>query len=46
MAFWPGLDDRNKLVLAHFIIGCLGVCETQWLRSLVQESIRDAQFSK
>ena len=28
----PGLDNQYKLMLTLFIIGCLGVTETQWFR--------------
>ena len=32
----PGLDSQYKLVFVLFMIGCLDVSDTQWLRSLVK----------
>ena len=40
----PELDNQYKLKFTLFTIGRLGVHETQWLRSLVQRSIRAAQL--
>ena len=40
----PGLCNQYKLVFTLFIIGCLDVSDTQWLRSLVEGSIEAAHF--
>ena len=43
-SIWPlhsVLHNLYKLVCALFIIGCLGVSDTQWLRSLVR-GLREA----
>ena len=40
----PGPGKQYKLVFTLFIIGCLGVQEAQWLKTLAQKSIKVAHF--
>ena len=42
----PGLDNQYKLVFTLFFLWDVWMSATQWLRSLIKESIEVAIFGK